>query len=349
MQRPDLSSIDPSIRKYIDYLEKRLGISAPTNPVEEYSPEKASEPLPAEPETTFNVITISKSGSLKRTYRHLYSRQHRSGMGVFDIDINPPDVPSALGVSDESQTVLILTNRARVFRYSLRQVDPSPVHARGIMAFERLAFETDETVAAILPEQARGYVALLGETGKVRCLRHHLFGEHMRPGTTLFNVAEFGLLSAACWTPGDRELLIVSSQGMGIRFPEKSISPQGDIGIRLGSDDRAIGITSVDGDSQVFLLGADGKGTIRQMSGFAANKSAGGSGKIAIKTMRLVGAASVRPDDDIFIITRLGKMIRFQADEIPPTDSAVQGVNCVSMRSDEVSAFITSEKSNSIF
>ena len=106
MQRPDLSSIDPSIRKYIDYLEKRLGISAPTNPVEEYSPEKASEPLPAEPETTFNVITISKSGSLKRTYRHLYSRQHRSGMGVFDIDINPPDVPSALGVSDESQTLV---------------------------------------------------------------------------------------------------------------------------------------------------------------------------------------------------------------------------------------------------
>lgn len=349
MQRPDLENVDPSIRKYIEYLEKRLGISTLLHPSDTSVVERVSEPLPSEPETTMNVITVSNNGSLKRTYRHLYSRQHRSGMGVFDIDINPPDFPCALGISEENQTVLILTTRARVFRYSLRQVDPSPVHSKGSQPFERLAFEADETVAAILPEQARGYVALLGETGKVRCLRHHLFGEHMRPGTTLFNIQEFGLLSAACWTPGDRELLIVSSQGMGIRFPEKSISPQGDLGIRLGTDDRAIGITSVDGDSQVFLLGADGRGTIRQMSAFAANKSAGGSGKIAIKTAHLVGAASVRPDDDIFVITRLGKIIRFQADEIPSTDGAVQGVNCISMRSDEVSAFITSEKTGPIY
>ena len=349
MQRPDLNGINPSIEKYIEYLEKRLGILSAASSNEEYIPEKVNEFIPEEPETTLSVILLSKQGSFKRTYRHLYSRQHRGGMGVFDLDTNPPDYPSLLGIADENQTVLILTTKARAFRYSIRLAEAAQVHARGIQPFERLAFDPDESIAAILPEQARGYIALLGETGRVRCLRHHLFGEHMRAGTSLFNISDFGLLSSACWTPGDGELMIVSSQGMGIRFAEKAISPQGDLGIRLGSDDRAVGIASVDAESQVLLLGADGRGTIRQMSGFAANKSSGGSGKIAIKTLRLVGVSAVKPDDDIFIITRQGKIIRFLANEIPVTDGTVQGVNCITMRADEVSSFICSEKSGPSF
>ena len=87
-----------------------------------------------------------------------------------------------------------------------------------------------------------------------------------------------------------------------------------------------------------ILIGADGKGTIRLMSGFAANKAPGSGGKIAIKTDHLIGAATIREQDDIFAISRLSKIIRFQAIEIPPKSGVVQGVNCMSLRSDEVTA-----------
>jgi DNA gyrase subunit A len=344
MQRPDLTNTDLSVRRYIEFLEKKLGLSPSQENADEISAEKLAEILPSEPETTFGILTVSRQGFVKRTYRHLYSRQHRGGMGVFDIDIAQSDAPAVLGLFDQPQTVILLTSKARAFRYSPQHLDASPVRAKGAPAFERLGLDQDETITAVLPEQARGYIALLGESGRVRCLRHHLFGEHMRPGTSLFNLSDFGLLTAACWTPGDAELLIVSSQGMGIRFPEKAISPQGDVGIRLGGDDKAVGITSVNPDSEVFFLGVDGRGTLRQMSGFAANKSAGGAGKIAMKTPRLVGAAAVQPDDDIFVITRLGKIIRFQADEIPATEGTVQGVNCISMRQDEVASFVRSPR-----
>lgn len=341
MQRPDLSNLHPDVISYIEYLEKKLKIQPEPN-VDILSVEKQNEILPSEPETTFNVITISQRGCAKRTFRHLFSRQHRSGMGVFDLDTSAGDYPSILGIADENQTLLVLTNKAKAYRIPLHQIEQTPVRDKGNRPFERLNLDPEETVAAVLPEQARGYVALLGQSGRVRCLRHHLFGEHMRPGTVLFNTAEFGNLTSACWTPGDAELFIVTEQGMGIRFAEKAISPQGDSGIRTGAEDRAIGITSVFDDSQVFLLGADGRGTVRSMSGFAANKSAGGAGKIAMKTNRLVGAVSVLPNDDLWIITRQGKMIRFKADEIPSTDAAVQGVICISMRADEVSAFTRS-------
>lgn len=75
------------------------------------------------------------------------------------------------------------------------------------------------------------------------------------------------------------------------------------------------------------------------MIGFAANKSTGGSGKIAFKNNLVVGAVAIDPADDLFVISRLGKMIRFRADEVPVTDGPVQGVNCINLRADEVTGF----------
>ena len=91
-------------------------------------------------------------------------------------------------------------------------------------------------------------------------------------------------------------------------------------------------------DSGVLLLSADGKGSIRLMSGFRANKSPGGGGKVVLKVDRLVGAMTVSDRDDVFAISHLGKIIRFQATEIPPKEGAVQGVNCMALRADETTA-----------
>jgi DNA gyrase subunit A len=91
-------------------------------------------------------------------------------------------------------------------------------------------------------------------------------------------------------------------------------------------------------DSSVFLLSADGKGAIRLMSGFAANKAPGAGGKVALKAEQLVGAVTCTDRDDLFVISRLGKIIRFQAVEVPPKEGVVQGVNCMALRADETTA-----------
>jgi DNA gyrase/topoisomerase IV subunit A len=93
-------------------------------------------------------------------------------------------------------------------------------------------------------------------------------------------------------------------------------------------------------------LTEDGKGTIRLMSGFAANKSPGAGGKVIMKTDLLVGAFSVSTpngeQDDIFAISQLGKIIRFQAGEVPAKEGVVQGVNCMNLRNDACRAFTLS-------
>ncbi len=346
MQRPDLSQVDPQVVAYIEYLERKIGVRASANTVssareslEAAAPER-SDPLPVERETTAGILTITQEGIAKRTLRHIYTRQHRGGMGVFGIDLMGDDQPTALLNVEANENLLFFSNHARVFRVPFSQFMDDEINARGSSFLSKVILERDEHIIAALPEQARGYVALATESGRVRCLRHHLFGEHMKPGAAMFNFNEVGALASVCWTTGEGELFMVTQQGVGIRFAEKSISPQGDQGVRLTGEDRVVAIVPVDEDSGVFMITSDGRGTIRQMRGFAANKTPGGSGKIAMKTSRLVGAVTVEGNDDLFVISQLGKAVRFPSDEVPMTEGVVQGVNCMGLRGDEVARVV---------
>jgi DNA gyrase subunit A len=350
MQRPDLLGIDPKIVAYIEYLESKINPQTTQRKNDklrvvddlEFSSKPEEPAVPAESPTTFNILTASRLGIAKRTYRHLYNRQHRGGMGIFDLELSQDDRPVNLTNVDDGQNLLLFSNRARVYRLNLNRVVETAIRSKGETLFDRLPLESDETLVAILPEKSSGYIALVSASGRLRNLRHHLFGEHMKPGTAMYPYNEFGPMAAACWTNGDGDLLTVTRNGAGIRFSEKLIPPQGDWAIRLSGSDQVAGLTAVYEDSDVFVIGSDGKGTLRSMSGFSPNKSMGGSGKQLFKNSRVVSVNAVNINDDLFIISQLGKIIRFKCDEVPISDGVVQGVICMSLRGDEVVAMTTS-------
>lgn len=344
IERPELSNLPQEVVAYILELEAELQKYRSKRPgTLEPDEEAADLPFePNEPPTTINILTATPTGMAKRTARHLYGRQRRGGMGVFNLEPVEGQPATILAMADESQAVLLITNLGRVFRLQVTAIAEAAVNGRAASMLGRLEFAPQEMVAALLPIQAKGYLAAVSETGMVRLLRHHVFGEYMKPGTTLYDIKSFGRLAGVSWTPGDGDLFIATRQGRAIRFAEKLVPPQGCLGIRLSEDDRAVAITGVYDESLVFLLGADGKGTIRQIRSFNPNKSPGAGGKNAMSTSHLIGAASLSLNDDIFIISRLGKIIRFEAAQVPCKDGIVQGVNCMSFRADEAAAFLIS-------
>ncbi len=348
-ERPDLSRVSPEVLEYIESLEAELKIRQSHKEPKKRSlevetgeiPGEENEPVGiSEPSTTLNLITSSANGMVKRSPRHLYLCQRRGGMGIFDLDVRSEDQPATLAIADQNQSLLVFTNLARVFRLSLSKLTESPIHSRGEALTEWLSLEPGERTVSLLPDQASGFVTLVSQKGIVRCLRHHLFGEYLKPGTVLFNTREVGPLAAACWTPGDSDLFIVTRNGAAIRFSEKLIPPKGDVGIRLAASDEIAAVTPVDDESSVFILNGDGKGTLRQMSGFSPNKSPGGSGKLAMKADQIVAAFSITPEEDIFIISQLGKIIRFHAAEVAASEGVVQGVICINLRADQAVAAI---------
>ena len=205
--------------------------------------------------------------------------------------------------------------------------------------------ENNEHLALVLPHQTSGYLNVISKKGQVRRLRHHFFGDNMTPGNYLYDVNALGLPVAACWSGGSGDLFIATRQGRAIRFAESAVPFKGCLGIRLGDGDEIAGIAAAKESGGVFLLTADGKGTIRLMSGFSANKAPGAGGKVAIKSSNVISVATVDATDDIFAISRLSKIIRFQAAEVPPKEGVVQGVNCMSLRADECVAVTTGGRS----
>jgi DNA gyrase subunit A len=343
IDRPDLSQVAPEVRAYIDILEAELARLRDKSS----QPKQTESPLEAgEPPTSLNVVTLSAGGLVKRTPRHLYPRQHRAGMGIFDLEVGEDDRPAHLAIVDDSQDLLIVSNQARAFRLPLRNLPESSVRSRGQRLHGHLSFEDNEKIAVVMPHQSHGYLALVTERGYVRRLRYHFFGENMTPGATLYDLREFGSPAVACWSDGNGDLFVATRQGRAIRFDEQKIPARGSLGIRLDEGDKVAAVTAVKPDSGVFLLGADGKGIIRLMSGFNPNKSPGSGGKTALKTDHLVGAMVIDQADHIFIISRLSKIIRFPATEVSTTEGVVQGVSCMALRSDETVVLTNSKIKN---
>ncbi|MEM7111156.1 MAG: DNA gyrase C-terminal beta-propeller domain-containing protein [Chloroflexota bacterium] len=336
MERPDLIGVVADVQAYISFLEAEL--EKLRGKGKEAAPKA---PEPTEPPTPLNVITLTRKGVAKRTPRHFYGRQRRSGMGVFDLEASEADPPRLLAVIDENEAVLLFSNFGRAFRVPVAKFVETAVRGRGDLV--SLPLQAHERIVAALPAvppaNADGFIALVSQRGWVRRVKAGYFGKGLIQGMTFHDVKEGGHLTAVCWTPGDGDLFVATKNGKGIRFSEHHVSRRGCLGIRVAPGEETMAITAVRADSGVFMATNEGKGTIRLMSGFSANKAPGAGGKVAMKTEALIGATAVSNSDDIFIISQLGKMIRFQAGEVPAKTGVVQGVNCMTLRNDEALAF----------
>jgi DNA gyrase subunit A len=349
-ERPDLSNIPTDVRAYIEDLEQELAHLQSEESSFARSAAAFEPPLePSEPPTTSQVISISAGGSAKRTPRHLYLRQRRGGMGVFDLDAPDGDAPAFLIVVDIAVGLILFSNQGRVFRVPVREIPERDVRSRGESITARFPLRPDERIAlAIEDTNPRGaYLILLSQRGQVRRIAKQYLGSGLQSGTSLYDIREGGPPAAACWSTGSDELFIVTRSGQAIRFAERLVPVRGCLGLRVDPGDVVAGVAATSADGGVFLLSSDGKGTIRQLRGFAANKSPGAGGKTAMKADAIVGAVAVHEaaadtlenpaasQTDLFAISRLGKIIRFQAAEVPPKEGVVQGVNCMNLRADE--------------
>ena len=265
-------------------------------------------------------------------------RQRRGGMGVFDLDAPAGDPPAFLAVADLAQTLIVMTTQGRAFPLPVADLVESEVRGRGESARKWAPLAADEKIALVAPDLGAGNLTVVTRRGQVRRWRYNVFGRALQPGTILYDIREGGAPAAYCWSAANADLFIVTAKGLGIRFAETQVAVRGSLGIRVDPDDAVVGVTSVGPADSVFLLSADGKGTARQMAGFALNKAPGSGGKVAMKADRLVGAALASPGDDIFAISALGKIIRFAVDETPAKEGVVQGVNCMTLRNDVCAA-----------
>ena len=158
-------------------------------------------------------------------------------------------------------------------------------------------------------------------------------------------------------TDGTQNVFLSSAMGKSIRFHESDIRPSSRIargvrGMRLSADDRLVGMEALRFGATMFAVTENGFGKRTSIDEYPVHKR-GGKGVITIKTTqrngKVVSVLEVQDDDDLMLVTDIGKIIRMPVSNISVISRNTQGVKLIDMEPSErvVSAASLAEKEES--
>src|SRR5947199_61987 len=144
-------------------------------------------------------------------------------------------------------------------------------------------------------------------------------------------------------TNGNNEIVLITKDGMSLRFHEEQLRDQGRNtvgvwGIRPEKGDHVVANAIVDPNAMLLVAGENGIGKRTSFDDYR-RQSRGGKGIITMKTGEktgdVVGALTVREADEIMLITNKGQMVRTRVREIRETGRNTMGVKLMDLRNGE--------------
>jgi len=292
------------------------------------------------------VVTITRSGYIKRTHVEAYRSQKRGGKGVMGMETKEEDIVEDLFVASTHSYLLFFTNKGKVHWLKVHEIPEGGRMAKGKAMVNVLSLAEGEQVATCVPVrdfESGGYILFATKQGTVKKTELSAFS-HPRSGGILAIALDLGdEVIAARRTDGQREVLLSTKQGMIIRFPEDEVRPMGRTaggvrGIEVEEGDQVIAAEVVQEGASVLTVTDRGYGKRTPLEEYRLQGRAG-KGIIDIKTEgrngSVVGMLQVRAGDDILIVTTKGKMIRLHADDITSQGRNTMGVRIIDIESDD--------------
>jgi DNA gyrase subunit A len=141
-------------------------------------------------------------------------------------------------------------------------------------------------------------------------------------------------------TTGANDVMLITRQGMSIRFNEGQLRDQGRPtvgvwGIDLDEGDRVENLEVAEANATLLVITENGYGKRTDFEEYRT-QTRGGKGVITIKTSErngeVVGAHSVRDHDAIMLITSQGQMIRMAVSDIRTIGRNTQGVRLINLQ-----------------
>ena len=286
------------------------------------------------------VITLSRRGYIKRVPATTYKLQHRGGKGVRGMTTRENDILQDLVVGDTHDSLLLFTNRGRV--YHLRSFDISPDVSRttrGTSIINLVRVSEGEKVNAIVAVPSLtgdGVLAMGTRLGEIKVLDISKLA-HIRAGGLIAMDLEPGdeLVSVRRAT-NDDDIMMVSERGQAIRFPLaglrlRSRTAGGVRGIRLDQGDIVVAMEILQPQDTLLVVSNQGFGKMVRMSRFR-RQARGGRGTLAFKTnpkRGVVAGARVVNDqgnDQVMLVSKGCQVFRTSLKEISVQGRYAMGV-----------------------
>ena len=292
------------------------------------------------------VVTISKRGYIKRNPITLYRNQRRGGKGKTAMGTKEDDFVEHLFVASTHHTFLFFTNQGRVYWRKVYDIPQAGRMSLGKAIVNLLNFGRDERLTTVLavPEFEPGYHVLMAtKHGVIKKTDLMAFSRPRSGGIIALNLLEGDELIAARITDGTLNVFLGSRMGKAIRFHESDVRPSGRVatgvrGMRLVEGDQIVGAEVLSHGQTLFALTENGYGKRTSIDEYPVQKR-GGKGVISIKTTErngmVIGILLVSEDDDLMLMTNIGKVIRMQVNSISVISRNTQGVKLMGMDAEE--------------
>ena len=288
------------------------------------------------------VISVSHKGFIKRTSVSEYRSQKRGGKGVKGSGSYDEDFIEHVFTASTHDNIMFFMNNGRVYVEKVYEIIEGSRVSKGRSLINLLQMQEDEKIAAMIcvPDFSENlHLAKVTQKGIVKKTNLKEYANYRRGGLIGINIDEDDQLKNVLLTEGDNEILIVTNNGMSIRFKESDLRDQGRatrgvIGIRLKKGDFVKSAVVVDHEATLLIVGENGLGKRSDFEDYRL-QSRSGSGVIAMKTDGVAGALSVTEEDEIMILTLSGQAIRSPVKDVRVIGRTTQGVRMMNLAEDD--------------
>ena len=292
------------------------------------------------------VITLTKSGYIKRISADTYSAQRRGGKGIQAMTTKEDDFVEHVMITSTHSDVLFFTNKGRVYKLRAYEIPDAGRQAKGTNVINLIAIEPDEriqTVLTVSDGKKEGFLFMGTKNGIVKKTHISEFKNLRKNGLIAISLKEGDELLKVKNTYGDANIMIVTQNGYAVRFNEQDVRPMGRTAsgvkaISLKGDDVAVCMDiAVDGE-ELLVISENGFGKRTPVSEYKV-QNRGGVGlityKISEKTGKLAGATICKVDDELMLINSSGVAIRINVSDISITSRSAMGVTLMRTTEDE--------------
>ena len=306
------------------------------------------------------IITLSKSGYIKRVPPSIFKSQRRGGKGLIGSEVGEEDFLSHFVHGNTHDNILFFTGRGRVFQTKVYEIPQGSRVSKGKAIHNFLEIPPEETVNAIVTypatlskKEASQLLAMVTERGLVKRTPLRDFANVRRNGIIALNLKKGDQLRWVKLSSGSDEIIITTTQGQSIRFKETDARPMGRTaagvaGIRLRGSDAVSSMDLVTKDKakdgRLLVVMQNGFGKHTALSQYKVQKR-GGSGvktaEVTAKTGPVVSAHIVTTEEELFAVSAKGQTIRTDLKTVRVAGRATQGVKIMTLNpSDKVAGTI---------
>lgn len=297
------------------------------------------------------VVTISNDGYAKRIPLATYKSQNRGGKGIIGGKTKEEDFMEHLFIMSSHATLLMFTNRGRVFALRAFEIPEGNRMSKGKALVNLLQLNGEEKVTSALPiedfepkkhEGETAFLTMCTRMGSIKRVELGEFANIRRSGIIAIGLEEGDVLISVQMTFGKSDIAIATKMGKSIRFDENEVRSMGRPakGVRaisLGKADEVVGMEQAPTDGEqpdVLSVCENGYGKRTAFSEYK-RQHRGGMGVITIKTTErngsVVGIKLVDETKDLMIVTEKGMTIRTRCEEIRSVGRNAQGVRLVKL------------------